>query len=1074
MLDLPVVGVASNKCQSSQWCPLSNCAKSIAIPGKGGLSPKVLVITESPNRSEDDNNELMLGDSADLFLTTIQKVGIKPEDIYYTALTKCISFDAFNSFSGKIVPPPDNAVQICASTHLQYEIQRLKSTLKYVILCGKTVTKLFLPSLESGILSVAGNEYQCSLNLPDGSSHSLTVIPIPSSTYVMMNFSYYDKFLQILQNISNKLYGIADISSSLKSRVIEPHDFLDYTVDLISRYQQKRFSYISFDIETKSLEWNIEDNKIIGFCFADPETREGVFVGLEHPDLFITPEQQDLIRSCTRKILRTIPLIGHNIIFDIKWCHQRLDIPLNQFKIHGDTLYLGYYIFGARRDSGIDLNLKDLSRLVLGFDTQWEDELHQELKEHRLKKDRHFFNVRYNTISKYGAMDAIVTLLLFEQLSIRLEEYNDTAYRFLLRSIPVFAELETLGIQIDWSQREFLMQKYTENIEFLRSSVAKLPTVSRFIDAKIANKQKFEFNPNSLLQLQEIFFSPEYLHTPVFESTEKGKPSVAESSLQMIINSEDSRVLYEAKKLATIISNLRGYVKILSTYLEPLSEPEFIHPTTGLYLPDYNVIGTATGRLSSYFHTLPSGNTDVKRLVSSRFATSGGLVMAADYSQLEVRVIGALANDTGFISAYQEGLDVHALTASRIFSKPVEQISKKERKSAKAVVFGILYGKQSKSLSEELGISIEEAQSYIDYFFKGFPNVRQWISAQHKFLRKTKYVSTPFGRRRWLRSIDSKQKFEVLKSEREAQNSPIQSTACFVGSSIIPLSSGEYIQIKDLVGKEEFWVYSYRFDGTIVPGRGHSARKTKTTDIICEVKLDTGETIYCTPDHLFLLRSGVYCEAQSLKIDESLMSLRLPSIESNHQLQEIKVISVLLKQESHDVYDISVDDYHNFAISSGVFVHNSDLTFDATLRIQEDIWDRSLKSRLIGTVHDSIEIDVYPGELTQIYDLFKYHMETVPEAIYPWLNGMPLKCDTEIGLSWGGACEVEIKTLENETFVLEGSGFDQDLKAVINQLSLVYNVQILETEESFETIDSTQQFIHSGNKLKFKLQINKG
>jgi len=1030
------------------------------------------VIVESPNRTEDERGELMVGDSADLLITSLTKVGFKPEDIYFTSLTKCISYEGQNVFSGKLAAPPEQSVQLCASTHLQYEFQRFKNSLRYVITCGSTATKLFLPSNESGILSIAGNEYPVSFGLPDGTQLALPIIPIPSPTYVMMNFSYHEKFIQILQNISNKVSGVSDVSSQIKSRVLEPWEFLEYTTDLITRYKNGNFPYVVFDIETKNLEWNLPDSKIIGYCFSDPETREGFFVGVEHPELLITVEHTDLVNQCVRKILRTIPIVGHNIIFDLKWCHKHLNIPIQDFKIYADTLYMGYYIFGARRDSGIDLNLKDLSRLVLGFDMTWEKDLHEQLNSHRLKKDRHFFNVKYTTISTYGALDAIATLLLFEALDKRMREYKTDGYQFLLRSIPVFIALETEGIQIDWAQRDVLITKYTENIEFFREGLKKLPTVETFIVNKTAEKKKFEFNPNSLLQLQELFYSPNYLHCPVVEMTEGNKPSVAESALQIILKTDDIRVSREAKKIAQIISSLRGLVKILSTYLEPLSEPESLHPETGMYLPDYNVIGTATGRLSSYFHTLPSGNTDVKRLVSSRFAETGGLIMAADYSQLEVRVIGALANDDGFISAYKEGLDVHALTAGRIFNKPVEQVSKKERKSAKAVVFGILYGKQSKSLSEELGISIDEAQTYIDYFFKGFPNVKSWINEQHKFLRANKYVTTPFGRRRWLRSIDSKQKFEVLKSEREAQNSPIQSTSCFTGDTeIIVITEGglhSFVKIEDLVGVTDFRVLSSDKSGNIVFGKGHSARKTTSVTILCSVSLISGQTVTCTPDHLFLLTDGTYCEAQNLTRGHELSGVcELGS----SQTVKIDTVSLISSKEEISVYDISVDEYHNFALASGVFVHNSDLTFDATLRIQEHIWNTGLRSKMIGTVHDSIEVDVFPSELIQIYDVFKLHMETIPQERYQWLNGMPLRCDVEIGSSWGGACELEIEKHDDGSYHMEGSGFEQDLQDIVKRLAMAYDVEVTEISTSEESVDNVNQFINAGDKIEFKLNL---
>lgn len=559
----------------------------------------------------------------------------------------------------------------------------------------------------------------------------------------------------------------------LLTKELTAYEFRDITGILLKAYNDGHINHFVFDIETKGLDLLNPTCNLIGFSFADPIHKVGYFVGHTHPDFLISENEKSIIISCLFKLLYNIPCVGHNLKFDLSYLVARYNLDMKKVVVLDDTLFMSYYYYGAKRDTGIALSLKSIFRHLFGVDLVWEEELSNALMSHKRISDRHFNNVPYEIISKYGAYDSIATYYLRLGLKEKLKTRITTAYDFLIKSIHVFVELETQGISLDWEFRDYLRKCYAQKIEAFENQFQNSPIIQTWKEDHFQ-----EFNLNSIKMIGEILYGEHYYKCPVLLKTDKGSASTNEAALLELIKENKGRVPSEAKEFIKELLGNRNSVKMVTTYLEPLDERR----VNDFYCPDYNLIGTSSGRLSSFFHTIPSGN-DIKRLITSRFQSIGGIVVASDFSQLEVCTIGAISDDPTLREAYIKGYDVHSYIASSMFNKPADRITKTERKSAKIVVFGILYGKAAHSLSEELEITREEAQKLIDFFFVGFPKIKEFIDAQHRYLKKHKYVTTPFGRVRYLPDIDSPEWKKQSEALRAAQNTPIQSTASDIAFS---------------------------------------------------------------------------------------------------------------------------------------------------------------------------------------------------------------------------------------------------------------------------------------------------
>jgi DNA polymerase-1 len=367
-----------------------------------------------------------------------------------------------------------------------------------------------------------------------------------------------------------------------------------------------------------------------------------------------------------------------------------------------------------------------------------------------------FSQVPIETASQYAAEDADVTLQLHEHLWPRLQELPSLAG--LLRDIevpliPVLARMEQQGVLVDGDLLQRQSREMAEQIHKL--------------EKETHDTAGQAFNLGSPKQLQHILF--DQLGLPVIRKTPTGQPSTAEDVLQELA------VDYE---LPSLILEYRSLSKLKSTYTDRL--PEQINPRTGRVHTSYHQAVAATGRLSSSdpnLQNIPVRTPLGRRIRQAFIAPDGWLIMACDYSQIELRIMAHLSGDPGLLKAFRDQVDVHQATASEVFGVPYDEIDASQRRAAKAINFGLMYGMSAFGLSRQLNIGRAEAQAYMDTYFMRYPRVQQFMEETRETARDQGYVETLFGRRLYLPDINASNMQRRQAAERAAINAPMQGTA---------------------------------------------------------------------------------------------------------------------------------------------------------------------------------------------------------------------------------------------------------------------------------------------------------
>jgi DNA polymerase-1 len=361
------------------------------------------------------------------------------------------------------------------------------------------------------------------------------------------------------------------------------------------------------------------------------------------------------------------------------------------------------------------------------------------------------------TVTKNSAENADIAYQLYEKFKpILVENQLDKLFNEIeMPLVPVLATMEANGVKID-----------SENLKQISEQQA---LEIKGIENQIFEAAGTEFNIASPKQLGEVLFDKMKIKAPA-KKTKTGQYPTGEEVLQKIIN---------VHPIIQQILDYRGLTKLKSTYVDAL--PALISKEDGLVHTSYNQAVTATGRLSSTNPNLQNipVRTDKGREIRKAFVPrdKNHILLAADYSQIELRIITHLSGDQAMSEAFREGLDIHAATASRVYKVPIENVTKDMRRHAKAVNFGIIYGMSAFGLAERLGISRSEAASIIENYFKEYVGIQQYIKNNIEFARQHGYVETMLGRRRYLRDINASNSVVRNFAERNAVNAPIQGSS---------------------------------------------------------------------------------------------------------------------------------------------------------------------------------------------------------------------------------------------------------------------------------------------------------
>ena len=506
----------------------------------------------------------------------------------------------------------------------------------------------------------------------------------------------------------------------------------------------KAVPYFAFDTETTSL--NYMQANIVGVSFSTAPN-EAVYIPLAH-DYIDAPEQLD--RKWTLEQLKplleddAVLKVGQNLKYD---AHVLANHGIHLRGIAHDTMLESYVLNSTSSKHNMDALAKEhLDHDCISFESL----------AGKGAKQLTFNQIEVEQASQYAAEDADITLRLHEVLKQKLSDSESL--------LSLYQEVELPLVQV---------LTYMEK-EGAYVNATKLHQQSEEIKTRLAELEKHafelageEFNLNSPKQLQTIFF--EKLELPIIKKTPKGQPSTAEEVLVELSLTYD---------LPKVILEHRGLAKLKNTYTDKL--PQMIHPATGRVHTSYQQAVTATGRLSSTdpnLQNIPIRNEQGRKIRQAFEAPEGTIMVAADYSQIELRIMAHLSGDKGLLDAFAQGKDIHKATAAEIMGVDESEVTSEQRRHAKAVNFGLIYGMSAFGLARQIGVGRKEAQEYIDIYFERYPGVRDYMERTRDVAAKQGYVETLFGRRLHLPEINSSNGMRRQAAERTAINAPMQGTA---------------------------------------------------------------------------------------------------------------------------------------------------------------------------------------------------------------------------------------------------------------------------------------------------------
>ncbi|HHF6557383.1 TPA: DNA polymerase I [Haemophilus influenzae] len=500
---------------------------------------------------------------------------------------------------------------------------------------------------------------------------------------------------------------------------------------------------IAVDTETDSLDYMSAN--LVGISFA-LENGEAAYLPLQL-DYLDAPKtlEKSTALAAIKPILENpnIHKIGQNIKFD-ESIFARHGIELQGVEF--DTMLLSYTLNSTGRH-----NMDDLAKRYLGHET-----IEFESIAGKGKGQLTFNQIPLEQATEYAAEDADVTMKLQQALWLKLQEEPTLVELYKTMELPllhVLSRMERTGVLID------------SDALFIQSNeIAARLTALEEQAYELAGQP---FNLASTKQLQEILFDK--LGLPILQKTPKGAPSTNEEVLEELAYSHE---------LPKILVEHRGLSKLKSTYTDKL--PQMVNSQTGRVHTSYHQAVTATGRLSSSdpnLQNIPIRNEEGRRIRQAFIAREGYSIVAADYSQIELRIMAHLSGDQGLINAFSQGKDIHRSTAAEIFGVSLDEVTSEQRRNAKAINFGLIYGMSAFGLSRQLGISRPDAQKYMDLYFQRYPSVQQFMTDIREKAKAQGYVETLFGRRLYLPDINSSNAMRRKGAERVAINAPMQGTA---------------------------------------------------------------------------------------------------------------------------------------------------------------------------------------------------------------------------------------------------------------------------------------------------------
>ncbi len=533
---------------------------------------------------------------------------------------------------------------------------------------------------------------------------------------------------------------------------IDPGSYVTIlTLDALQPWIDEAYDIGTVAIDTETTSLDTMQAKLAGICISSIPGK-AAYIPVGHgagDELGFEEVPEQISEKAALKALKplledaAVLKVGQNMKYDFE-IFARRGIRLSPID---DTMLMSYALDAGLHGHGMD----ELSKLHLGHAPIPFSEVAG-----KGKAQKTFDQIPIDEATKYAAEDADVTLRLWKLLKPRLAaEERATVYETLERKlVPVLADMEMAGIKVDRQVLSRLSGDFAQKMLALESEAYELAGE--------------EFNLGSPKQLGEILFDK--LGIASAKKTKTGAYATGADILE--------ELAAQGHELPQVLLTWRQLSKLKGTYTDAL--PEYINPETGRVHTSYSLAATTTGRLASSdpnLQNIPIRTPEGRQIRTAFIAEKGNRLISADYSQIELRVLAHVADIPELKKAFEDGLDIHAMTASEMFGVPIKDMDPMIRRQAKAINFGIIYGISAFGLANQLGIPRGEAQEYIKKYFERFPGIREYMETTKEFCRKNGYVTTIFGRRCHYPNINSKNPSVKSFNERAAINAPIQGSA---------------------------------------------------------------------------------------------------------------------------------------------------------------------------------------------------------------------------------------------------------------------------------------------------------
>ena len=705
----------------------------------------VIIATSDKDMAQLVNEHITLEDTMSKTKLTVdgvfEKFGVRPDQIAdYLALV--------GDSSDNIAGVPKVGAKTAAKWLAQYDT--LDNLVAHADEITGKVGENLRDNLEQLALAKQLTVIRCDLELPYNMA-DLTRRPVHDIQLkeLLVEFGFSAWLNSLSKNTSTVVPKTdnpsdTEATSDLQTTATAHYDIILTMAQLdawILRLEQS--ALIAIDTETTSLDYT--QAQLVGLSFA-VQTGEAAYLPLAHayPEV-PTQLNREIVLEKLRPLLENPNKhkVGQNLKYDY---HVLANHGITLQGISDDTMLASYVL-----DSTGKHNLDFLSQKYLNLKTISFEEVAG-----KGAKQLNFSEIAIETAAHYAAEDADVCVRLHHALQAKLQAQVELLKLYNALEMPllsVLARLERNGVLID------------DNLLIHQSMELSQQMMS--LEQKAHDEAGHNFNLNSPKQIQTILY--EQLQIPVIKRTPKGQPSTDESVLQE---------LAEEYALPKLIIEHRSLSKLKSTYTDKL--PEQINVKTGRVHTSYHQAVTATGRLSSSepnLQNIPIRSPEGRKIRQAFIAPEGYKIVAADYSQIELRIMAHLANDEGLITAFSQGEDIHRATAAEVFNVPLSDVTTDLRRKAKAVNFGLIYGMSAFGLAKQLDVSRSDAQTYINAYFARYPGVKKYMDDTRILAKEQGYVETLFGRRLYLPEIDSRNAALRQYAERTAINAPMQGTA---------------------------------------------------------------------------------------------------------------------------------------------------------------------------------------------------------------------------------------------------------------------------------------------------------